>query len=94
MSTKRDKEMADGVRLWTHQKDDALHEVSVSLIQDMELTYEEVRWLRNKWDSLQSDGLTDDDAEIFDKLEELTYEWEEEMNSKHGHEGEEYEQYE
>ena len=43
--------MMDGIRLWTHQKDDALHEAAAVLIEDMDLTYQEVRQLRRKWES-------------------------------------------
>jgi len=88
MSTKREREMADGIRLWTHHKDEALHEAAVTLIEDMDLTYEEVRWLRRKWESLQSDGLTDTDAEMLSEVEQLTHDWEEEMYWKHGQEEE------
>jgi len=87
MSTKREREMMDGIRLWTHQKEEALHEAVVVLIDEMDLTYEEVRQLRRKWESLVSNAEeTSDDTEMFERLEELTHDWEESTYWKHGQE--------
>ena len=87
MSTKREREMVEGINLWTPQKDDALHEAAAVLIEDMDLTYQEVRQLRRKWESLVSNAEeTSDDTEMFERLEELTHDWEESMYWKHGQE--------
>ena len=48
--------MVEGINLWTPQKDDALHEAAAVLIEDMDLTYQEVRQLRRKWESLVSNA--------------------------------------
>ena len=87
MSAKRERKIVKGIRLWKHQKEEALHEAAVVLIEEMDLKYEEVRQLRRKWESLVSNTEeTSDDAEMFERLEELTHDWEESMYWKHGQE--------
>ena len=72
--------------MWSRIRDDALLEYAIETIEKTELTYEEVRRLRMKW--IATEAETSDSYEMFEKLEELTHDWEEEMYWKHGQEEE------
>ena len=79
----------EGIRLWSRVKDDALLEYAIKSIEELGLTYEEVRRIRMNWKALSpTEDESTEEYEIFEKLEELTHDWEEGMYYKYGQEEE------
>lgn len=75
----------ESIQLWSRVKEDALLEYAIDTIEKCNLTYEEVRRIRLDWKAVSpTEDESSEDYEMFEKLEELTSDWEETMYWKHG----------